>query len=230
MAQLQSQYLPDLLRAYPGVSAALAGSSRDEMLGVRDFLLAFVAACFGIYALMAIPLRSYLQPLVIMSVIPFGIVGAVIGHWVMGMAVSSLSLFGIIALAGVVVNDSLILVDYVNKRVDAGMDAAAAAIAGGSARFRAILLTSLTTFLGLAPITLLETSLQAQLLIPMAASLAFGIVFATIITLILIPSLYLLLDDAKKGLTKLRGFLLPGLAQPPRHPHPSALRMRRERD
>ncbi len=202
MAQLQSQYLPDLLRAYPGVSAALAGSSRDEMLGVRDFLLAFVAACFGIYALMAIPLRSYLQPLVIMSVIPFGIVGAVIGHWVMGMAVSSLSLFGIIALAGVVVNDSLILVDYVNKRVDAGMDAAAAAIAGGSARFRAILLTSLTTFFGLLPI-LAEDSMQAQMVIPMAVSLAFGILFATVITLILVPCLYNILGDI--GARRVRG-------------------------
>lgn len=194
VTQLQSQYLPDLLRAYPGVTAKLSGSSRDEMLGVQDFITAFIAACFGIYALMAIPLRSYLQPLVIMSVIPFGIVGAVVGHWVMGMAVSSLSLFGIIALAGVVVNDSLILVDYVNRKVDDGLDAAAAAIEGGSARFRAILLTSLTTFFGLLPI-LSEDSMQAQMVVPMAVSLAFGILFATVITLILVPCLYNILGD-----------------------------------
>jgi len=200
VAQLQAQYLPDLLRAYPGVTVQLGGSSRDEMLGVQDFITAFIAACFGIYALMAIPLRSYLQPLVIMSVIPFGIVGAVVGHWVMGMAVSSLSLFGIIALAGVVVNDSLILVDYVNKKVDDGLDAAAAAIEGGAARFRAILLTSLTTFFGLLPI-LSEDSMQAQMVVPMAVSLAFGILFATVITLILVPCLYNILGDlgARRG-------------------------------
>lgn len=192
--QLQGQYLPDLLRSYPGVTASLDGSSQDEQEGVEDFVLAFLSACFGIYALMAIPLRSYLQPLVIMSVIPFGIVGAVVGHWVMGMAVSSLSLFGIIALAGVVVNDSLILVDYVNKKIESGMDAVSAAIEGGAARFRAILLTSLTTFFGLLPI-LFETSTQAQMVVPMAVSLAFGILFATVITLILVPCLYNILGD-----------------------------------
>ena len=185
---------------------------------------------FMIFALIAIPLRSYTQPLIIMSVIPFGFIGAMVGHWILGIPVSMPSFFGVIALSGVVVNDSLILVDFVNKERKVGVPLAQAVIDGSKVRFRPILLTSLTTFLGLAPITLLETSLQAQLLIPMAASLAFGIVFATIITLILIPALYLLLDDARKGLIKLRGFLLPGLAQPPRHPHPSAVRMRRERD
>jgi len=129
-----------------------------------------------------------------MSVIPFGIVGAIFGHMVMGLAVSSLSLFGIIALAGVVVNDSLILVDYVNKNVEQGKDAATAAIEGGGARFRAILLTSLTTFFGLLPI-LSETSMQAQMVVPMAVSLAFGILFATAITLILVPCLYNILGD-----------------------------------
>lgn len=194
IGQLEAQYLPDLLSAYPGVTVKLDGSSREEMLGVQGFIYTSIAALFGIYALMAVPLRSYLQPLIIMSVIPFGVVGAIVGHMVLGIAVSALSLFGIIALAGVVVNDSLILVDYVNKRVDEGEDAATAAIEGGAARFRAILLTSLTTFFGLLPI-LAETSMQAQLVIPMAVSLAFGILFATVITLILVPCLYNILGD-----------------------------------
>ena len=194
VADIQENFLPPLLSGYPGVSVGLEGSALEEETGMAEFFYTLLAALFGIYALMAIPLRSYIQPIIIMSVIPFGVVGAIFGHWVMGMAVSTLSLFGIIALAGVVVNDSLILVDYVNKRIEQGMDATAAAIEGGSARFRAILLTSLTTFFGLLPI-LSETSVQAQMVIPMATSLAFGILFATVITLILVPCLYQILGD-----------------------------------
>jgi multidrug efflux pump subunit AcrB len=145
--------------------------------------------------LMAIPLRSYAQPLIIMSVIPFGTVGALAGHLILGIPVSMTSYFGIIALAGVVVNDSLILVDFVNRGREAGEPLVDAVKNAARSRFRAILLTSLTTFLGLAPIAIFETSLQAQLVVPMAASLAFGILFATVITLFLIPSLYLILDD-----------------------------------
>ena len=147
---------------------------------------------------MAIPLRSYAQPLIIMSVIPFGTIGALAGHLILGIPVSMTSYFGIIALAGVVVNDSLILVDFINRARDAGIPLKDAVKDAARSRFRAIMLTSLTTFLGLAPITLFETSLQAQLVIPMAASLAFGILFATVITLFLIPSLYLILDDFKQ--------------------------------
>ncbi|NKC00197.1 MAG: MMPL family transporter [Pseudomonadales bacterium] len=191
---LLANYIPQLLQSYPGVSVDLDGSSMEERLGMQEAWYAFIAALFGIYVLMAIPLRSYLQPLIIMSVIPFGIVGAVVGHWVLGIAVSSLSLIGIIALSGVVVNDSLILVDHVNKKVEAGMDATSAAIDGGGARFRPILLTSLTTFFGLLPI-LSETSMQAQMVVPMATSLAFGILFATVITLVLVPCLYKILGD-----------------------------------
>ncbi len=144
---------------------------------------------------MAIPLRSYTQPLIIMSVIPFGIIGALIGHLILDIPVSMTSYFGIIALAGVVVNDSLILVDFVNRERKSGAPLAQALQHAAKSRFRAILLTSLTTFLGLAPIAIFETSLQAQLVVPMAASLAFGILFATVITLFLIPVLYLILDD-----------------------------------
>ena len=129
---------------------------------------------------MAIPLRSYAQPLLIMSVIPFGIIGAIFGHWLLGDAISMISAFGIIALSGVVVNDSLILVDYINRCRREGMGLEESIVAAGSRRFRPILLTSLTTFLGLAPIVFFEKSLQAAYIIPMATSLAFGIVFATV--------------------------------------------------
>ncbi|MBT7878140.1 MAG: efflux RND transporter permease subunit, partial [Gammaproteobacteria bacterium] len=143
-----------------------------------------------------IPLKSYLQPLIIMGVIPFGMIGALIGHIIVGIPFSALSVYGIIALAGVVVNDSIILVDFVNKSVAHGMDILEAVIKAGTERFRAIMLTSLTTFFGLLPI-LTESSLAAQMVIPMAVSLGFGILFATVITLILIPCLYVMLNDIK---------------------------------
>ena len=155
---------------------------------------------------MAIPLKSYLQPLIIMGVIPFGMIGALIGHLIVGIDFSALSIFGIVALAGVVVNDSIIMVDYVNRSVASGMNIPDAALKAGSARFRAIMLTSLTTFFGLLPI-LLEPSLTAHLIIPMAVSLGFGILFATVITLILIPCLYVILND----------FKIPNLVSAPVH-------------
>jgi len=151
---------------------------------------------FGIYALLAIPTKSYAQPLIIMGAIPFGVIGAIVGHWITGYAFSMMSFFGVIALAGVVVNDSLILVDFVNRAVREGTPVYQAVINAGSKRFRAILLTSLTTFFGLLPI-LLETSMQAQQIVPMAVSLAFGILFATVITLLLVPCLYMVLNDLK---------------------------------
>lgn len=193
---IRANYIPDILAQYPNVRFGLEGASQDEQEALGSLATGAVFALFGIYALMAIPLRSYSQPLIIMSVIPFGIIGAVVGHWVLGMPISILSLFGIIALAGVVVNDSLILVDYVNKSRAVGDSLKQAVVDAGCARFRAIVLTSLTTFAGLSPIVL-ERSLQAQMVIPMAISLAFGILFATVITLLLIPCLYLVLDDFK---------------------------------
>jgi multidrug efflux pump subunit AcrB len=143
---------------------------------------------------MATPLRSYIQPMIVMSVIPFGLVGAVAGHMVMGFSLSIMSMCGIVALAGVVVNDSLVLVDYVNRHVKDGQSLHDAAWEAGAARFRPILLTSMTTFAGLTPM-LLETDIQAKFLIPMAVSLSFGILFATLITLILVPCIYLVLED-----------------------------------
>ncbi|NDV90099.1 AcrB/AcrD/AcrF family protein [Alteromonas sp. 345S023] len=194
--EVVEKIMPDLLARYPMVDFQLQGNSKeqaDAMLGLAKGLL---FALFAIYALLAIPLRSYSQPFIIMSVIPFGIVGAIIGHLVLGMAVSVLSICGIIALSGVVVNDSLIMVDFVNRARKEGHSLISAAISAGTQRFRAIILTSLTTFMGLMPIVF-ERSLQAQIVIPMAISLAFGILFATIITLLLVPALYLILDDIK---------------------------------
>jgi multidrug efflux pump subunit AcrB len=147
-----------------------------------------------IVALLAIPLKSYLQPLIVMSVIPFGMIGAMIGHIVFDVTVSMMSLFGLVALAGVIVNDSLIMVDFVNRGRREGMGIIEAVVNAGTSRFRAILLTTLTTFFGLLPI-MFETSLQAQLVIPMTLSLAFGIAFGTMLTLFLIPCLYLILED-----------------------------------
>jgi multidrug efflux pump subunit AcrB len=194
--ELRSVEIPKILADYPSVKYRLAGQTRDQQEIQADLLSGTALAFFLIYALLAIPLRSYIQPLLIMSVIPFGMIGAVIGHFILGIPISMLSLFGIIALAGVVVNDSLILVDFVNRHRRAGESRVDAALNAARSRFRPILLTSMTTFLGLAPIVFFETSLQAQIVIPMATSLAFGILFSTVITLALIPILYLIADDA----------------------------------
>lgn len=193
---LRAEHIPSILERHPNVSLGLEGASQEEQDALGALAIGFIFAMFGIYALIAVPLKSYSQPLIIMSVIPFGIIGAVVGHLVLGMPVSILSLFGIIALAGVVVNDSLILVDYVNQSRQEGQNMRQAVVDAGCARFRAIVLTSLTTFVGLLPIVL-ERSMQAQLVIPMAISLAFGILFATVITLLLIPCLYIVLEDIK---------------------------------
>jgi multidrug efflux pump subunit AcrB len=195
---IMNQELPQVLANFPGVRSKLSGSSQQQVDIQKDLVRGGLLAVFLIYALMAIPLRSYAQPLIIMSVIPFGTIGALAGHLILDIPVSMTSYFGIIALAGVVVNDSLILVDFVNRERDAGTPLDKAVAIAARSRFRAILLTSLTTFLGLAPIAIFETSLQAQLVVPMAASLAFGILFATVITLLLIPSLYLIQDDFNK--------------------------------
>ena len=204
-SDLREVHLPEILSGYPDVRYRLAGSTRSQQEVQRDLLWGTAFALFLIYALIAVPLKSYLQPLLIMSVIPFGMIGAIFGHWLLGMPISMLSLFGIIALAGVVVNDSLILVDFVNRHRRAGETRIDAAIKATRARFRAIVLTSMTTFLGLAPIVFFETSFQAQIVIPMATSLAFGIVFATVITLGLIPILYLIGDDFVRLIQRILG-------------------------
>ncbi|OEU72021.1 MAG: hypothetical protein BA874_13070 [Desulfuromonadales bacterium C00003068] len=147
-----------------------------------------------IYLLLAIPFRSYSQPAIIMISIPFGMIGAIIGHVMMGYSLSIMSLFGVVALSGVVVNDSLVMIDFANRRCREGMTPHDAILAAGVQRFRPILLTTLTTFCGLGPM-IFETSRQARFLIPMAISLGFGILFATLIALILVPVLYMVVED-----------------------------------
>lgn len=220
VADIMRSELPEVLAQFPGVRSRLSGSSQAQGEVQADLLAGAALALFLIYALMAIPLRSYAQPLLIMSVIPFGTIGALVGHWLLGIPISLLSYFGIIALSGVVVNDSLILVDYINKEKARGVPLSQAVVDGARVRFRPILLTSLTTFLGLAPITIFEKSTQAQLVVPMAASLAFGIVFATVITLILIPSLYLILDDLASWWRQALDEVIPGRKPARKHAHP----------
>lgn len=176
-------------------------SFEGHQADIRESLEALVTgsllALFGIYALLAVPFRSYAQPLIIMVSIPFGIIGAILGHIIMGYALSLNSLFGVVALSGVVVNDSLVLIDLANRNTQAGMTPLEAMHASGIQRFRPILLTTVTTFGGLMPM-IMETSFQARMMIPMAISLGFGVVFATLITLGLVPCLYLIVDDVNK--------------------------------
>ncbi|MCB1843269.1 MAG: efflux RND transporter permease subunit [Halioglobus sp.] len=197
ISDVEKNVMPGLLKKYPGLRYAVSGMAEEEAKMAKSMVIGFALSLFGIYALLAIPTKSYLQPLIIMGVIPFGMIGAIFGHWVTGYPLSMMSLMGVIALSGVVVNDSLILVDFVNKSIASGTERFAAVVEAGMRRFRAILLTSLTTFFGLVPM-LLEDSIQAEQMIPMAISLAYGIVFATVITLLLIPSLYMILDDLGK--------------------------------
>jgi multidrug efflux pump subunit AcrB len=191
---MSEEFIPELLSRYPGVEYGLEGASQDQLEFLRRIQIAGLVAMFLIFGLIAIPLHSYSQPLIIMSVIPFGAIGAVIGHVIMGHPISMFSMFGLIALAGVVVNDSLILVDFINKARIKGVAVRDAVLESGTARFRAIVLTSFTTAAGLIPI-ILETDPKAKAIIPTAISIGYGIVFATIITLFLIPALYLLLED-----------------------------------
>ena len=153
---------------------------------------AFGVAMFVIYALLALIFRSYLQPVVVMFAIPLGLIGAIMGHLIMGISVGLLSIFGIIGLAGVVINNSLVMVDKYNELLDQGLSMQDAVVQGTQARFRPILLTSLTTFLGIFPL-ILETSLQAQFLIPLAVSIGFGVLFGTVIIILAVPAAFMAL-------------------------------------
>jgi multidrug efflux pump subunit AcrB len=190
------KFVPELLKNYPGVRYSLEGEQREQEESMRSLKTGVIFVLFVIYSLLAIPFRSYVQPLIVMGVIPFSLVGAILGHMIMGMNLSVMSLMGMLALMGVVVNDSLVLVDYINRRRREGIDLHTAISKAGVARFRPILLTSLTTFVGLTPL-IMEKSTQAQFLIPMAISLGFGILFATLVTLLLVPVSYLILEDLR---------------------------------
>jgi multidrug efflux pump subunit AcrB len=193
---LKAEILPMLSNQFPGLSYSFKGRQADIQESVSALLMGLGFALLGVYAMLAIPFKSYFQPMIIMFCIPFGMIGAVVGHLVMGYSLSVMSLFGIVALSGVVINDSLILIDLANRKQRAGQAIIDAIQAAGIQRFRPILLTTLTTFGGLAPM-ILETSRQARFLIPMAISLGFGILFATFITLVMVPSLYMILEDIK---------------------------------
>ena len=193
---LRAKVLPQLVRDFPGLSFDFEGEQREQSESLGSLRVNFLVAQLAIFALLAIPFRSYAQPLIIMSAIPFGLVGAVAGHLLMGLDLTMLSMFGMVALSGVVVNDSLILIDLINRMRAEGATLDRAIREAGERRFRPIMLTTATTFLGLTPM-IFETSLQAKFLIPMAVSLGYGIVFATAITLILVPCLYRILEDLK---------------------------------
>lgn len=201
VAEMNEVAIPEILANYPSVRYGVEGASKEQADFMRQLGFAALGALFLIYGLIAIPTKSYSQPIVIMSVIPFGIIGAVVGHFLLGKTINMMSMYGFIALTGVVVNDSLIMVDFINKAKGTGQRIIDVVIQAGTLRFRAILLTSLTTFFGILPLYF-EGSLQAQFIIPMAISLGFGIIFATVITLFLIPSLYVIKHDIQNIFTR----------------------------
>ena len=191
---LEKRLLPDMKFKYADLRYTMEGEGKEQKESLADVVQGFSVALFCIYALLAIPFKSFSQPLVVMAAIPFGLVGAIAGHLIMGLNLSLLSLMGMVGLSGVVVNDSLVLIDAANRLREKGLNVQESVIRAGGLRFRAIILTSLTTFAGLTPM-LLEKSIQAQFLIPMAVSLGFGVLFATGITLLLVPCGYAILDD-----------------------------------
>ncbi|SFP69332.1 efflux RND transporter permease subunit [Hydrogenimonas thermophila] len=201
MNDLQESFLPELKKRFPGLSYSFEGDQTEIRDSLSTLKTTFILAMFVIYALLAIPFRSYLQPLIVMVGIPFGIIGAIIGHLIMDYSLSVVSMFGIVALSGIVVNDALILVDFAN-RYKSRVKASTLKVVREAAlqRFRPILLTTITTFGGLMPM-IFETSRQAKFLIPMAISLGFGILFATFVTLLIVPALYMVVEDVKSFFT-----------------------------
>jgi multidrug efflux pump subunit AcrB len=197
LQSLKADSLPALQKKYAGLTYSFEGRQADRRESMRGLILGLLMALVVIYAMLAVPFNSFIQPVIIMLCIPFGIVGAVIGHLIMGYSLSVMSMFGVVALSGVVINDSLVLIDFANRNRRAGMTVPEAIRGAGIHRFRPIMLTTLTTFGGLTPM-IFETSRQARFLIPMAVSLGFGIVFATLITLVLVPCFYIIVEDLRQ--------------------------------
>jgi len=198
MSVLKKDIMPGLQEKYHGLNFSFAGKQTSRLESMAALAKGMLVGMVAIYMLLAIPFRSYIQPAIIMVAIPFGIVGAIVGHLLLGYSLSLLSMFGIVALSGVVVNDALVLMDFANRcRANEGVSAYIAITRAGIQRFRPIILTTMTTFFGLMPM-MFETSRQARFLIPMAISLGFGILFSTLIILILVPALYIILEDIKK--------------------------------
>jgi multidrug efflux pump subunit AcrB len=197
ISAIQQDVLPDIQSRYPGITFGLSGEAEERSESMGALLSSATLALLVIYALLAIPLQSYLQPLIIMSVIPFGIVGAIMGHFLLGMDLVFFSLLGIVALSGVVVNSSLVLVDHINKQRLLDTDLQSVVGHAGSVRFRPIVLTSITTFVGLVPM-MADNTISTSLFKPMAVSLGFGVLFGTLITLFLVPCLIVVLNDFSK--------------------------------
>ncbi len=194
VTSLKAEFLPDLITRYPGLTYDLEGQEKRTRESLDSLKKGFLLAMMGVFLLLASQFRSYIQPIIIMMAIPFGLIGAIGGHLVMGLPFTMISIFGIVALSGIVVNDSLILIDFINRAGRSGVEIQKAVVASGIARFRPVLLTSLTTIAGLFPL-LLERSFQAQFLIPMAVSISFGLLVATVLTLLYVPALYLIIGD-----------------------------------
>lgn len=203
---IDSKLLPQLKEDFPSVKTELGGSIEEDQAQQDEQMLFLIAGLIMVYILLAVPLKSYGQPLIIMSVIPFSLTGALWGHYAFGMDLSLMSFFGLIAAGGVVINDSLVMTDFVNQRRAEGYSIREAVADAGSARFRAITLTSITTFFGVVPI-MFEPSLQAKFVAPMANALGFAVLYATVVTLILVPCLYMVLEDIKGGLVRFGGFI-----------------------
>jgi multidrug efflux pump subunit AcrB len=196
LASVKATILPELVNNHPGLSYSFQGRQEEMRESLAFLKTGFIMALMLIYVLLGIPFRSYVQPLIVMMSIPFGIVGAVIGHLIMGYSLSVISMMGLVALSGVVVNDSLVLIEYANRLRAKGATPRDAIVNAGIRRFRPVFLTTITTFGGLTPM-IFETSRQARFMVPMALSLGYGILFATLITLLLVPSLYLVVEDIK---------------------------------
>ena len=212
IADIEKNVMPGILEKFPSIRYSLEGEQAEQQESMAGIMEGFMIALLLIYVLLAIPFRSYLQPFIVMSAIPFGIVGAIWGHILMGFDLSIMSMFGIVALSGVVINDSLVLVDVINRERREGFSLMQAISKAGTARFRPIILTSITTFAGLTPL-LLEQSPQAQMLIPMAVSLAFGVMFGTFITLILVPAIYYSQEDVIRLFKKMLGKAEPEIEE-----------------
>ena len=209
---MQTDFMPTLLAEYPSVQVRWEGQQEQTQESLRSLLIATGVALMVMFVLLTLEFKAYSQPLLILAIIPFGIIGAIFGHFVRGLPLTMFSFFGLVALTGVVVNDSIVLIDFINRRVRSGLPIDQALMEAGHRRFRPVVLTSATTIAGLIPI-LLETSFQAQILIPMATSLSFGLLLATMLVLILVPTFYRIYFDvvslSKKHHTAERDELQP---------------------
>ena len=189
ISELQQDFIPELQQKFPAIAVRWEGQREQSNESVGSLMRGFAIAILAMFVLLVLQFRSYIQPLLILAIVPFGMIGAVWGHAILGLPLTLFSMFGLVALSGVVINDSIVLIDFINSRIRAGVPFHDALIESGERRFRPIMLTSLTTIAGLAPL-MTERSFQAQLLIPMAASLAFGLMLATFLVLLLVPTFY----------------------------------------